>query len=224
MAMPSMSPVIRRCLSGDQQAQEELVLAAQNRVYYHCRKMLKHEEDALDATQEILISMLTRLDRLQDPEAFWGWLSAMTANHCRNVLTRGRREAQIPELDATWAGMGAVILLAVGFVKVVVTAMCVNMGWRGGHFFPIIFAGISIGYGMSVLTGVDPVFSLCVVTAALVGGVMRKPVMAVLLLFLCFPVLAAVPMLVAAFLGSRVPLPAWVSAAEDRKEGSDAGS
>ena len=120
--------------------------------------------------------------------------------------------------------MGAVILLAVGFVKVVVSAMCVNRGWRGGHFFPIIFAGISIGYGMSVLTGVDPVFSLCVVTAALVGGVMRKPVMAVLLLFLCFPVLAAVPMLVAAFLGSRVPLPAWVSAAEDRKEGSDAGS
>ena len=99
MAMPSMSPVIRRCLSGDQQAQEELVLAAQNRVYYHCRKMLKHEEDALDATQEILISMLTRLDRLQDPEAFWGWLSAMTANHCRNVLTRGRRESQIPEDD-----------------------------------------------------------------------------------------------------------------------------
>ena len=74
-------------------------MAAQNRVYYHCRKMLKHEEDALDATQEILISMLTRLDRLQDPEAFWGWLSAMTANHCRNVLTRGRREAQIPEDD-----------------------------------------------------------------------------------------------------------------------------
>ena len=99
MAMPSMSPVIRRCLSGDQHAQEELVLAAQNRVYYHCMKMLKDEEDALDATQEVLISMLTRLDRLQDPEAFWGWLSAMTANHCRNVLTRGRREAQIPEDD-----------------------------------------------------------------------------------------------------------------------------
>ena len=99
MAMPSMTPVIRRCLSGEQQAQEELVLAAQNRVYYHCKKMLKHEEDALDATQEILISMLTRLDRLQDPEAFWGWLSAMTANHCRNVLTRGRRESQIPEDD-----------------------------------------------------------------------------------------------------------------------------
>ena len=99
MAMPSMAPVIRRCLVGEQRAQEELVLAAQNRVYYHCKKMLKNDEDALDATQEILISMLTRLDKLQEPEAFWGWLSAMTANHCRNVLTRGHREAQIPEDD-----------------------------------------------------------------------------------------------------------------------------
>lgn len=99
MATPSMAAVIRRCLAGDPQAQEELVLAAQNRVYYHCKKMLKHEEDALDATQEVLISMLTKLDKLQDPEAFWGWLSAMAANHCRNVLTRGRREAQIPEDD-----------------------------------------------------------------------------------------------------------------------------
>ncbi len=29
-------------------------------------------------------------------------------------------------------------------------------GWRGGHFFPIIFAGIAIGYGVAALTGVDP--------------------------------------------------------------------
>ena len=57
--MPNVSPVICRCLSGDTAAQEELVLAAQNRVYYHCIKMLKNEENALDATQEVLISMLT---------------------------------------------------------------------------------------------------------------------------------------------------------------------
>ena len=93
------APLIARCVKGDASAREALVLAVQNRVYYHCKKMLRNEDDALDATQEILISMLTRLDRLQDPEAFWGWLSAMTANHCRNVLTRGRREAQIPEDD-----------------------------------------------------------------------------------------------------------------------------
>ena len=129
-------------------------------------------------------------------------------------LTMFSGEAQVEVLDAQWAGMGAILLLAIGLVKIVVTAMCVNMGWRGGHFFPVIFSGIAIGYGMSALTGADPIFCLCVVTAALVGGVMRKPLMAVLLLFLCFPVLAAIPMAVAAFIGSRMPLPRWAIKAE----------
>lgn len=125
-------------------------------------------------------------------------------------------EAQSSELGEVWTTMGAALLLATGLVKILVTAMCVNMGWRGGHFFPVIFAGISIGYGLAMLTGVDPVFCLCVVTAALVGGVMRKPLMATLLLFLCFPLLAVVPMLISAFVGSRIPLPSWVR----EKEGS----
>ena len=89
--------LIPRCLSGDPEAQEALVLAVQDRVFYHCKKMLRNEDDALDATQEILISMLTKLDTLKEPAAFWGWLSAMTANYCRNVLRRGGREVQIPE-------------------------------------------------------------------------------------------------------------------------------
>ena len=92
-----IAPIVRRCLAGEEQAREELVLAAQGRVYYHCKKMLGSEQDALDAAQEVLIAMLTRLDSLRQPEAFWGWLSTMTANHCRNVLARGRREAQIPQ-------------------------------------------------------------------------------------------------------------------------------
>ena len=136
-------------------------------------------------------------------------------------MTMFSGESQVEELDVLWTSMGAAALLVLGFAKVFVTSMCVNMGWRGGHFFPIIFAGISIGYGMSMLTGADPVFCLCVVTAALVGGVMRKPVMAVLLLFLCFPLLAAIPMLLAAFVGSRLPLPKWASESEaDPEEAS----
>ena len=95
MEPANITPLIQRCLNGDPQAQEELILSAQNRVYYHCKKMLKKEEDALDATQDVLISMLTNLDKLRDPGAFWGWLSAMTANHCRNAL-RGHKELQIP--------------------------------------------------------------------------------------------------------------------------------
>ena len=95
--MAEMTELIARCLDGDGRAQEQLVLTVQDRVYYHCRKMLKNEQDALDVTQDILIAMLTNLGKLREPAAFWGWLSAATANYCRNALRKGGREVQIPE-------------------------------------------------------------------------------------------------------------------------------
>lgn len=96
MEKTDIADLIARCREGDAQAQETLVLAVQNRVYYHCKKMFRQEQDAQDATQEVLISMLNKLNTLKEPAAFWGWLSTMTANQCRNALARGPREAQFP--------------------------------------------------------------------------------------------------------------------------------
>lgn len=97
MEQNTLTELVRRCQQGDREAQEKLILATQDHIYYHCRKMLRHEEDALDATQEILISMLQGVDKLREPAAFWGWLNRMIANRCKNLLTRGPKESQIPE-------------------------------------------------------------------------------------------------------------------------------
>ncbi len=59
--------------------------------------MLRDPERAMDATQEVLITLLTRLHTLRDPKAFWGWLLQIVANRCRNELSRAPREEQIPE-------------------------------------------------------------------------------------------------------------------------------
>lgn len=117
-------------------------------------------------------------------------------------------EAQTEILAETWTALGAGVLVATGFLKILATQFCLNLGWRGGHFFPLIFAGIAIGYGLAGLMGVDPVFALCAVTGALLGAVMRQPVMTALLLFLVFPVKGAIVLLVAAALGSILPVPA----------------
>lgn len=129
---------------------------------------------------------------------------------CGTVLpfTLFAGEAQTEVLAQTWTALGAGVLVATGFLKVLATQFCLNLGWRGGHFFPLIFAGIAIGYGLAVLTGVDPVFALCAVTGALLGAVMRQPVMTALLLFLVFPVKGAIVLLAAAALGSLLPVPA----------------
>ncbi len=119
-------------------------------------------------------------------------------------------EIQAEELNEVWMTMSVSILLLTGFAKIFITALCVNMGWRGGHFFPVIFSGISIGYGMSMALGVDPVFSVCAVTAAVVGGVMRKPLLAILMLFLCFPFHSVLILAIAAVIGAYLPLPDFV--------------
>lgn len=91
--------LIKWSMEGNPYAREELVRIAQSQIYYHCLKMLKHEQDALDATQDILLIMLTSLDKLRDPKAFWGWINAITANHCKHILTRRGQVWQIPEDD-----------------------------------------------------------------------------------------------------------------------------
>ncbi len=123
-------------------------------------------------------------------------------------------EVQAEELNEVWMTMSVATLLATGFLKIAVTALCVNMGWRGGHFFPVIFSGISIGYGLAMALGLDPVFCVCAVTASVVGGVMRRPLMAVLLLFLCFPVQSVLVLAAGAAIGSVIPLPRGISHAD----------
>ena len=129
-------------------------------------------------------------------------------------LTMFSGEMQTEELDATWMTMSATVLILIGLFKIMVTSMCVNMGWRGGHFFPLIFSGIALGYGMSMMLSLDPIFCVCAVTAAVVGAVTRRPLMSVLLLFLCFPLHSVLVLAAAAFIGSRIPLPGSVGEIE----------
>lgn len=96
MDKEALVSIIERCQAGDTSAQEALILEVQQSIYYQCLKFLHHPENAQDATQDILINMLTKLHTLNQPEAFWGWINRMTANHCKNLL-RKTGEFQIPE-------------------------------------------------------------------------------------------------------------------------------
>lgn len=113
-------------------------------------------------------------------------------------------ESQTETLAQMWTMLGAGFLIATGVLKIFMTPFCLRLGWRGGHFFPTIFAGICLGYGFALLTGADPVSCLCICCAAVMGGIMRQPIMTVLLLFLLFPISGFFIMLVAACIGAAV--------------------
>ncbi len=76
---------------------------------------------------------------------------------------------------------------------------------------PVIFAGVCMGYGMAMLTcgpdGGHVVFGAAIVTASLLGGIMKKPLAVTMLLFLCFPVKMFIWIFIAAAVGSKLITP-----------------
>ncbi|MED1918522.1 chloride channel protein [Bacillus thuringiensis] len=109
-------------------------------------------------------------------------------------------EHQLTDLVAEWTDMSIYLLVAIGIVKLFLTEVCLATGWRGGHIFPIIFAGVSIGYAMSLLFPIDPVTSVAIVTTALTSAVLQKPLAVLLILIMIFQVKLFLPMILAAYL------------------------
>lgn len=116
-------------------------------------------------------------------------------------------EAQSFELMRNWASVSGAVLVATGLLKCAVTPLCINFGWRGGHFFPVIFAGIALGYGVASVGGFEPMFCVAITTATLVAGVQRKALVAIAMLLLCFPVQSIPWIGIACLVGASLPLP-----------------
>ena len=55
-------------------------------------------------------------------------------------------------LMETYTSYLPLALIAIAFFKLLLTNLCIQFGLKGGHFFPVIFAGVCMGYGMAMLT------------------------------------------------------------------------
>ncbi|ACP15801.1 chloride channel protein [Bacillus anthracis] len=134
-----------------------------------------------------------------------GILLGITGTFLPYTLFSG--EHQLKDLVVEWSHLSFWVLLLSGILKLCITAVCLNTGWRGGHIFPIIFAGSSIGYAIASIIPIDPIASVAVVTTAISSYALRKPIAITLLLLMFFPLNLLLPMLGAAAIGNAFPLP-----------------
>jgi len=87
---------VERARGGDRAALEALVRAVQDPIYRLSLRMLWHPADAEDATQEILVRLVTRLDGFRGDAAFTTWAHRVAVNH---LLTTRRRRAESQSLS-----------------------------------------------------------------------------------------------------------------------------
>lgn len=84
---------------GDRAALEVLLRRHYDRVHAVCRRILHHEQDAADATQDALFAAVRGLASFDGDAAFGTWLYRIATNTCLDQLRRRKRRPTAP-LDA----------------------------------------------------------------------------------------------------------------------------
>ena len=89
--------LVLRAQEGDHGAFDVLLREHYNQIYATCRRLAGNEADALDATQEALITLVRRIDRFDGRSKFTTWMHRVVVNACLDELRRrGRRPVPTP--------------------------------------------------------------------------------------------------------------------------------
>ena len=114
------------------------------------------------------------------------------ATACFIPVVQFSGETQMGALINDYAKYAPIAMIGIAFLKILITNMCIQLGLKGGHIFPLMFSAVCLGYGISLMIFPDSsthaVFAAAIITAATLGVSMKKPIAVTMLLFLCFPI------------------------------------
>ena len=87
--------VLQAATGGDLAALDTILLAIQPGVFNLAVRMLGNREDAADATQEILLKVVTHLGSFRADAAFTTWVYQVARNHLLTAATRSKESPEV---------------------------------------------------------------------------------------------------------------------------------
>jgi len=97
--MQAEEQLLKKSLSGDTRAFEELVAQYQGKVYALAFRYMGNEEDASDMAQEALLKAYRSIRLFKGNSSFGTWLYRITTNVCLDELRRRKRRILPLSLD-----------------------------------------------------------------------------------------------------------------------------
>ena len=95
--------LVRRCVSGDAAAWEEIVQRYHRRIYNVCYRFAGDSDNAQDLTQEVFIRMYRTLNTYDAGKgAFMTWVTTITRNLLVDHFRRSRAQRVTDSMDAGW--------------------------------------------------------------------------------------------------------------------------
>ena len=98
----AVNALVRRCVSGDAAAWQEIVQQFHRRIYNICYRFSGSADDAADLTQEVFIKMYRTLSTFDTSRAsFMTWVTTVTRNLLVDHFRKGKYDRITDSLDAT---------------------------------------------------------------------------------------------------------------------------
>lgn len=102
------------------------------------------------------------------------------------MLFSGQHDLQAIYQQA--AALGPALLLLIALVRLLLIALLLNSGWKGGQFLPLMFASAALGLAIiQVAPAVSAPASVLAVMTGLLAAALPKPVIALVIVALLFP-------------------------------------
>ena len=97
-----VASLVRRCVSGDAVAWEEIVQRYNRRIYNICYRFAGSSDDAQDLTQEVFIKVYRTLSSYDsDKSAFMTWVTTVTRNLLVDHFRKTKQDRLTDSLDNT---------------------------------------------------------------------------------------------------------------------------
>ncbi len=122
---PALEQLVGPAVAGDRAALEQLVDEVRDDIYHLCLRMLGQRADAEDATQEVVIQVITHLSQFRAEASLRTWVWRIATRHVLR-LKRSKREElanfdQIERMIAAGDGNPAMPLVSDGELRVLAT-------------------------------------------------------------------------------------------------------
>lgn len=102
-------------------------------------------------------------------------------------LTLFSGEHALREVINNVGELGIPYLLLIAFLKILATKISINFRWVGGQIFPIIFTSFCIAFALSGILKIDSTYLVAIIATGVITVVLRKPIIAIVLIFLFLP-------------------------------------
>jgi len=127
MSKPDDKKLIERCIKGDRQAFETLLIQYEKPVFNAAYRMLNNKEDASDVTQTVFLKVYENFDSFDPSRRFFSWVYRITLNESINWLGKENRleplqhepadDGRSPEQEVDSAKLSADVQAALMTIK-----------------------------------------------------------------------------------------------------------